>query len=41
MIEQGLKYADSTIKQMSDFFETRIENLEPKDDKSSAASKKL
>ena len=33
MIEQGFNYADSTIKEITDFFETRIENLEPKDDK--------
>ena len=42
MIEQGFNYADSTVKEMSDFFETRVENLEPKEDrkKSSVASKK-
>ena len=42
MIEQGFNYADSTIKEMTDFFETRVENLEPKEEKkkSSAASKK-
>ena len=42
MIEQGFNYADSTIKEMTDFFETRVENLEPKEDrkKSSVASKK-
>ena len=33
MIEQGFNYTDSTIKEMSDFFETRIENLEPKEEK--------
>ena len=33
MIEQGFNYADSTIKEMSDFFETRVENLEPREDK--------
>ena len=38
MIEQGLNYADSTIKEMTDILETRAENLEPK--KSSAAAKK-
>ena len=27
MIEQGFNYADSTIKEMSDFFETRVKNL--------------
>ena len=42
MIEQGFNYADSTIKEMTGFFETRVENLESKEDKkkSSAASKK-
>ena len=40
MIEQGFNYADLTIKEKSDFFETRVENLEPKEDKSSVASKK-
>ena len=33
MIKQGFNYADSTIKEMIDFFETRVENLEPKEDK--------
>ena len=42
MIEQGFNYADSTIKEMTDLFETRVENLEPKEDKNkfSAATKK-
>ena len=42
MIEQGFNYADSTIKEMTDFIETRVENLEPKEDmkKFSVASKK-
>ena len=42
MIEQGFNYADSTIKEMTDFIENRVENLEPKEDskKSSAAAKK-
>ena len=42
MINQDFNYADSTIKETTDFFETRVENLEPKEDKerSSAASKK-
>ena len=31
MIEQGFNYADS--KEMADFFENRVENLEPKEDK--------
>ena len=42
MIEQGFNYKDSTIKEMTDFFGTRVENLEPREDrkKSSAAAKK-
>ena len=42
MIEQGFNYADSTIKEMTDFFETRVENLVSKKDKkkSLVASKK-
>ena len=42
MIEQGFNYADSTIKEMTDIFESRVENLEPKEDKkkSSVAFKK-
>ena len=42
MIEQGFNYADCAIKEMTDFFETRVENLEPREDrkKSSVASKK-
>ena len=42
IIKQGFNYADSTIKEMIDFFETRVENLEPKEDRkmSSSASKK-
>ena len=40
MIKQGLNLADFTIKKITDFFETRVENLEPKEDrkKSSTAS---
>ena len=43
MIEQGFNYANSTIKEMTDFFETRVENLETKEKKQkvSVASKKL
>ena len=33
MIEQGFNYADSTIQEMTNFFETRVENLEPKEEK--------
>ena len=42
MIEKGFNYADSTVKEMTDLFETRVENLEPREDrkKSSSASKK-
>ena len=42
IMKQGFNYADSTIKEMTNLFETRVENLEPKEDrkKSSAASKK-
>ena len=29
MIEQGFNSADSTVKEMTDFFEIRVENLEP------------
>ena len=32
MIEQGFNYANSTIKEKSNFIETRVENLEPKED---------
>ena len=42
MIEQGYHYPDSTIKEMTDCFETRVENLKPKEDKkkSSVAANK-
>ena len=33
VIENGLTYADSIIKEMTNFFETRVENLEPKEEK--------
>ena len=33
MIEQGFNFADFTMKDKSDFFETRVENLEPKEEK--------
>ena len=29
MIEHGYNYTDSTVKEMTKFFETRVENLEP------------
>ena len=43
MIEQGFNYADSTVQEMSDFLETRVENLETKKEKkkSPAAAKKI
>ena len=42
MIEQGFDYADSTIKEIANFFETRVENLGAKEDKkkSSAVAEK-
>ena len=33
MIEQGFDYADSTIKEMTDFIETWVETLELKEDR--------
>ena len=33
MIEQGFNHADSNIKEMIDFFESRVENFKPKEDK--------
>ena len=44
MIKEGFNYTASTIEEMSDFFETRVENLKPKEEKnksSSAAEKSL
>ena len=43
MIEKGFNYADSTTREQTDFFETRVENLEPKGEKkkSSTVTKKL
>ena len=38
MIEQGFNYTDSTIKDMTDFFETRVENLELKEEKKTDSS---
>ena len=32
MIERGFNFADSIFKEMTDFFETRVENLEPKEE---------
>ena len=31
LIEQGLNYADSTVNEMTEIFETRVENMEPKE----------
>ena len=33
MIEQGFNWAASTVKEMTNFFEPKVENLEPKLDK--------
>ena len=33
MIEEGSNHEDSTVKKMTDFFEIRVENLDPKEDK--------
>ena len=30
MIERGLNYANYIIKEMTDLFETRVENLDPR-----------
>ena len=41
-MKKGFNYAYSTIKEMTDFFEIKVESLGPKEDKkkSSAAAKK-
>ena len=43
MIEQGFNFTDFTVKEMTDFLETRVENLEPNQENrnSSAAAKKF
>ena len=33
MVEQSFNNADSTVREMTDFFETRVENLKPKKEK--------
>ena len=33
MIKQDFNYKDTTVKEMTDFFETRVKSLEPKEDK--------
>ena len=38
MIKQGFNYTISTIKEMSDFFETRVENFEPKEEEKKSSS---
>ena len=42
MAKHGFNYVDSTVKEMTDFFETRVENLEIKEEakKSSETIKK-
>ena len=42
MIEQGFNYADCIIKEMTDFFENRVENLKTKENQkqSSTVAKK-
>ena len=37
MIEEGFNNTDSTVKEIADFFETRVENLEPMEDKNKAS----
>ena len=43
VIEQSFNHADCTVKEMIDFFETRLEHLKPKEEKKkfSAAANKL
>ena len=38
MIEQSFNYADFTAKEMTDFFETRLEHLKSKEDKKKSSS---
>ena len=38
MIEQGFNYADYTVKEMTDFYENRVENLEPKEEKKKSST---
>ena len=33
MTEQGFNHADDTVKEVTDIFETRVDNLEPKEEK--------
>ena len=41
--EQGFSYANSIVREMSDFFETRVENLQTEEakEKSFTAAKKV
>ena len=40
MIGQDFNYEDSSIKDMTNFFETRVKRLEPKEDKKSLTNSK-
>ena len=33
LIEQGSNYADSTVKEIAEFYGTKVKNLEPREDK--------
>ena len=36
MIQQGFNHTNSTVKETTDFFEIRVDNLKPKEDKKKA-----
>ncbi len=38
MIEQDSNYGNSNIKETADFFESRVENLEPKEEKQKSST---
>ena len=38
MIEAGFNYAYSTVKEMTDLFDSRVENLEQKEEKKKASA---
>ena len=38
MIEQGFNYTDPSVKEMTDFFETKVDNLISKEDKVKSSS---
>ena len=40
MIEQGFNSMDAIVKDMTNIFETRVENLDPKEDKKNFTSSK-